>query len=56
MKWLIIILVIWIIGMFVAYKKYISKWDNSMFEKIWFSILWPVLLPLYGIWYLHNKN
>ena len=53
--WYIILLVIWIVGIFVSYNKYISKWDKSKVEKIYFSIIWPLVLPLYGIHYYHNK-
>ena len=37
-----------LIGIF-TYKKFIYKWDNPKFEKIWFSCLWITLLPLYII-------
>lgn len=51
----IIIGIIWFIGIFVSYFLVMKNWDNSTFEKIWFSVVWPVLIPLYGIHYLHNK-
>jgi len=52
----IIALVIWLIGIFVAYNNFISKWENrSKLEKIYFSVIWPLVLPLYGIHYLHNN-
>ena len=50
-----IVALIWIVGSFVAYNRYISKWDNPKGEKIYFSIIWPLVAPLYVIHYLHNK-
>lgn len=46
--WIIGIIAYILIGVF-SYKKYISKMDLTKFEKIWFSVLWVTLLPLYGI-------
>ena len=52
----IIALIVWVVGIFVAYNCYISKWEGkSKAEKIYFSIIWPLVLPLYLIHYLHNK-
>ena len=54
--WYVIVAVIWIIGIFVAYNKYISKWEGkTKGEKIYFSIIWPLTLVLYSIHYWHNK-
>lgn len=53
MAWLIV-LIVWLIGIVVAYKFIISKWDNTKFEKVWFSIIWPCLIPLYIIHLIHN--
>jgi hypothetical protein len=50
-----IILSLYIIGIFVAYNK-IKEWDNNEFEKVFFSIIWPLVLFLYGIHWLHNKS
>ena len=53
MVWLVI-LIVWLIGILVAYN-FTKKWDNkSKFEKIYFAIIWPILLPLYVIHFLHN--
>lgn len=46
--WFIGIIAYILIAIF-AYKKYISKIDTTKFEKIWFSIFWITLLPLYCI-------
>lgn len=52
----IIGLVLWAIGGVVAYNWKIKFWDNSKFEKIWFSCFWPLLIPLYVIHYIHNHH
>ena len=52
---LFIILAIWVLGIFPAYKFFISKWNNTKFEKVWFSCIWPLLLPLYAVHYIHMK-
>ena len=51
----ILVLVLWIVGGIFSYNKYISKWNKSKFEKIWFSVLWPAIVPLYLIHYIHNN-
>ena len=49
-----ILLVLWIIGIPISYKWFISKWNQSKGEKIYFSIIWPLLLPLYVIHLIHK--
>jgi len=52
----IIALVVWFVGIFVAYKLFMSKWESqSKVEQIYFSIIWPLVAPLYLIHYIHNK-
>lgn len=55
MIWLIVFIVYAIIGI-LAYKYIISKWDNTKFEKVWFSCVWIALIPLYIIHYFYNKG
>ena len=56
MFWLIVCLVVWIIGIPIAYKLWISKWeDHTDFDKLYFSVIWPLVLILAGIHALHNK-
>ena len=55
MIYLIIALVVWLVGTVVAYNKYIKKWDKKQYEKIYFSLMWPFTLLLYGIHYAHNN-
>lgn len=52
---LIILFLIWIIGGIISYQKFISKWDKSLFERIWFSMIWFLTAILYGIHWIHNK-
>lgn len=52
----VILIAIWIIGIPVAYFKFIKNFDNYVFEKVIFSIIWPLLIPLYIIHYFHNKK
>ena len=49
-------MIYWFIGIIAyilieifSYKKYISKWDVTKFEGVWFSFFWIALLPLYGV-------
>lgn len=51
----IIIALLWIAGIYPAYQK-IKEWDNSQFEKVAFSLIWPLIIPLYLIWKWHNKK
>ena len=44
-----IIILVYLLIAFGAYKKYIIKWNNTKFEKIMFSLIWPLILPLYGV-------
>lgn len=52
--WIIGIVIYILIGIF-AYKKYLSKMDDSTFNKIWLSVFWITLLPLYGIRKIQEK-
>lgn len=50
----IIIALIWIIGGFAAYEFDIKGWEATKFEKIWMSAIWPLLIPLFVIHFIHN--
>ena len=52
--WYIIVAVVWIVGIFLSYQV-IKKWNLSKAETIYFSIIWPCLIPLYIVHILHNK-
>lgn len=49
-----ILLVLWLIGIPVSYKWFINKWNQSKGEKIYFSIIWPLLIPLYVVYLIHK--
>lgn len=52
-----IIFVVWLIGALVAYFVFIRKWDSqSQAAKIYFSIIWPLVLPLYLVHLLYHKG
>lgn len=55
MIWFIVILLYVVVGI-RTYKYIIDKWNNTKFEKVWFSCVWIVLIPLYAIYLLHNKK
>lgn len=56
MFWLIVFLVVWIVGIPFAYKLWIGKWtDHTKFDKLYFSVIWPLVLILAGIHALHNR-
>lgn len=44
--WYWYVLAIWIVGMVIAWF-FIKKWDNPVGEKIYFTIIWPLVLPLF---------
>jgi hypothetical protein len=51
-----ICILVYLLIAFCAYEFVISKWENhSKFEKIYFSVIWILLLPLYGIHWIHNR-
>ena len=49
MNILLIIGIIWIIGAIISWFGFTSKWNTSMFEKVWFTVLWPTAALLYPI-------
>lgn len=52
----VILAVVYLIGIFVTYNKFVKAWEGpSSFEKILFSLLWPFLALFYIIHYFHNK-
>lgn len=57
MNTLMIILTVWIIGGLIAYFYFIKKMENkTSFEKIWYSVVWPALIPLYIIHVLNKAK
>ena len=57
MVWIIVALV-WIIGGLISYECVFKKWDEddaTKFEKIWYAVVWPMVLLLYLVHVLHNN-
>lgn len=53
----ITLIVVYVIGIFVAYNRYIKKWEgHSTLEKIYFSVIWPLTAILYLVHAIHNAK
>jgi len=50
-----ILLAVYVVGIFVAYRM-MKEWKSSKFEKVFFSVIWPLVAILYGIHFLHNAK
>ena len=55
--WWIVILVVWLLGAVTSYELVFKKWteDATKFEQIWYSVIWFLVLILYGIHSIHMK-
>jgi hypothetical protein len=54
---LVIALVVWIVGIPIAYKFWIGKWeDHTNFDKLYFSVIWPLVLILAGIHAVNKRK
>lgn len=51
-----IVILLYVVVGILTYKYIINKWDNTKFERVWFSCVWIVLIPLYTIHLLHNRK
>lgn len=51
----IIVGILYLVSIVLAYQV-IKGWGKSKFETIWYSIFWPVLIPLYMIHVWHNRK
>lgn len=50
---LLIVAIVWIVGAIMAYNLVFKKgWDYP----VWYSVFWPVMLPLWLIHAVHNKE
>lgn len=49
-----LIILVYLLIAFGAYKLFIQKWNNKEWEKVIFSLIWPLVLPLWGIYKLHK--
>ena len=52
---LAIIILVYLIISFLTFKKWVCKWNNTEFEKVMFSLIWPLILPLYGVRKIQEK-
>ena len=44
------VILLWVLGGIFTYNFLIKKWESTTkFEKIWFSVVWPIILLLYLI-------
>jgi hypothetical protein len=50
-----IIILIYVIIAALVYKYVVNKGDQPVWEKIMMSIGWPLMIPLYGIYWLHKN-
>lgn len=56
MMYWIIALVVYLIGLPIAWH-FIKNWTSqTKGEKIYFTAIWPLVLPLYLIHWGHNKQ
>lgn len=51
----VILILVWLIGALLAWTK-MEEWPQKWYERIGFSVIWPLMLILYVIHYLHNKK
>lgn len=38
------------------YKRMTKQLTPDRFERIWYSLVWPAILPLWLIYYLYNRH
>jgi len=50
-----IVLIVWLVGAVVSYGLFMRKWNCNLLRKVAFSLIWPLILPLYAIHYFYNK-
>ena len=55
MVYSILALAVYIVGILTAYRK-MKDWKHSKYEKVAFSVIWPLVAVLYGIHWLHNRE
>lgn len=52
--WYLIGILIYLVGIAVTYF-IVDKWNRGTVETVWYSVFWPVLLPLYLIHTIYNS-
>ena len=53
---IVLICVFWALMSVFTYKSLMSDWKQTTFEKIWLSLVWPIVWLFKGIHVLYNKN
>ena len=51
--WITILVLIYLVIAYLAYKYIISEWKQPTWEKVMLSLSWILILPLWGIYKLH---
>jgi hypothetical protein len=50
---IVLFILLYLAGAFFSYKYAISKWNNKDWEKVLFSLIWILVIPIWGIYKLH---
>lgn len=50
---IVLLVLLYLAGAFISYKYAISKWNNKEWEKVLFSLIWILIIPLWAIYKLH---
>jgi hypothetical protein len=54
--WTIIGILIYLVIAYFAYVKITKNWNSHpTWERIYFAVIWVLLIPLYGIHLFYNK-
>jgi len=51
-----VIAAVYVLAAVLTYVCVCRKWDNPTYEKVWFSIFWIALLPLWVIHAVYNAE
>lgn len=52
---MIYFILIYLIIALISYFVIIRKWEKPWYEKVGFSLIWILILPLYGIHWAYNN-
>ena len=50
---LFVILLVWLVGAFISY---ITVFKDGYDYPLWYSLFWPVMIPLWIIHVIHNAE
>ena len=52
----LICILVYLVIAFLVYQKFTKNWtSHPTWERIYFAVIWILLIPLYCIHWLHNK-